>query len=78
MDMIKKIFPFSFKATDLTSLIIVLVIYAAVGLVSSFVIGVLGAIPIIKYLFIPVGSVIGLYVFAGIVLTLLDYFKVLK
>ncbi len=78
MDLLKQIFPLSFRAKDTTNLIIVLVIYLAAGFVGSFILGVLGIIPIIKYLFMIIGWVLEIYVFAGIVLTLLDYFKVLK
>lgn len=78
MDLLKQIFPLSFRAKDTTNLIIVLVIYLAAGFVGSFILGVLSFIPIIKYLFMIIGWVLEIYVFAGIVLTLLDYFKVLK
>lgn len=78
MDILKQIFPVSFKAKDINSLIVAIVIYVVVALLGALVLGVLGLIPIIKFLFIPVGWVLELYVVAGIVLTLLDYFKVLK
>ncbi|MBQ5809996.1 MAG: hypothetical protein IIW23_00265 [Clostridia bacterium] len=78
MDLLKQIFPLSFRAKDTTNRIIVLVIYLAAGFVGSFILGVLSFIPIIKYLFMIIGWVLEIYVFAGIVLTLLDYFKVLK
>ncbi len=86
MDILKKIFPFSFKAKDVNSLIVSIVIYVVVGLASSLVFSLLnlvfGWIPIVGailgVLFGIVGWVIGVYCLAGIVITLLDYFKVLK
>ena len=80
MDLLKKIFPFSFrtKENDVASLVITIILYMVAGVIAGFVIGLLGIIPLIGILFRLVGSLIELYVFAGIIITLLDYFKVLK
>ena len=79
MDMLKQIFPFSFAAkNDLTALIINIVVYIAVGAVVGFVLGLLGQIPFIGFLFSLIGWVVGLYCLVGIVLAVLDYMKVLK
>jgi len=79
MDMLKQFFPFSFgKKPDITSLVIALLVYLVAALVAGIVIAILNLIPIIKILGWILGSVVELYVVVGIVLTVLDYFKVLK
>ena len=50
MDMVKKYFPQAFKANDVKSLIIALLIYAVIAFVGGLVIGLLGIIPIIGFI----------------------------
>ena len=45
MDMLKKYFPFSFKAKDVKDLVINIVIYLVVSIVAGWVLGLIGAIP---------------------------------
>ena len=80
MDILKKAWPHAFKLkeNDVASLVITLLIYILVDIVCGFVIGLLVKIPIIGILFTLVGSLVGLYALAGIVLTILVYLKVLK
>ena len=78
MDMLKKYFPFSFKAKDVKDLVINIVIYLVVSIVSGWVLGLIGAIPVIGLIADLVGALLGLYCLVGIVLALLDYFKLLK
>ena len=86
MDMIKKYLPHAFAADTQERMIGALIIYAAilvVGLVVSWLIGtLLGWIPligiVIGLLLKVAGIIIDVYAVAGIVLTLLTYFKVLK
>ncbi len=78
MDMVKKLFPQAFKATEVVSLIIALVIYIVAGAVCGLVIGLLAKIPVIGIIFSLLGAVVGLYGLAGIVLSLLVFFKVVK
>lgn len=79
MDLLKKFFPYSFGAKDVTGLVIKIVVYLVVGLIVSLVCKLVSLIPfvgpIVAWL---VGSVVDLYVLVGIVLTVLDYLKVLK
>lgn len=72
MDMLKKIFPYSFGAKDITGLVIKIIVYVVASAVLGFVIGL---IPFVGGL---VGSLIGLYSTVGIVLAILDYLKILK
>ena len=79
MELLKKIFPLSWKYTqDITNLIIGILIYVVGGAIAGFIISILGQIPIIGFIFGLVGAVVGLYAFAGIVLQILIYTKVIK
>ncbi|MBQ9761512.1 MAG: hypothetical protein IJV82_00340 [Oscillospiraceae bacterium] len=80
MDMVKNIFPFSFnfKEKDTNGLIVSIIIYIVLMLVSGIVMWVLGMIPVINILTGIVGWIIEIYAVAGIVLSVLNYFNVLK
>lgn len=78
MDMIKKVFPHAFKANELKSFIIVLVIYLLIDIVCGFVIGLLAKLPILGIIFSLLGSVVGLYALIGIILSVLVFVKVIK
>lgn len=79
LDLIKQIFPLSFgEKKDITALVINILIYFIAGAVAGLVIGLLAGIPIIGFIFGLVGGIVGLYSLVGIVLSCLDYFKILK
>ena len=78
MDMLKKIFPFSFGVKDITALVVALIIYIVGGAVLGVVFGLLAKIPLIGILFGIVGWAVGVYCFVGIVLAVLDYFNLIK
>ncbi len=79
MDILKKLFPISFKyAGNVSQLIIGILIYIVGDIVAGAVIGLLTGLPLIGWLFGIVGSLLGLYFTAGIVIELLVFFKVLK
>jgi len=78
MDVLKKFFPHAFKATDTTAFVVTLIIYLVISVVCGVVIGFLGGLPIIGVLFSLLGSLIGLYTFIGLVLTILVFVKVIK
>lgn len=79
MDILKKIFPYSFKVKDdIKALISNIVVYAAIGFVAGVVIGILAGVPGVKLLAGLVGGLVELYTTAGIVISFLDYFKVIK
>ena len=78
MDALMKFFPHAFKATELSKLIITIIIYILIDIVCGFVIGLLAKLPILGIIFGLLGSLVGLYAFVGIVLALLVFFKVLK
>ena len=86
MDMLKKFFPHAFKSDDLTKFIITLIIYVVGGAIAGALIwlaaSILGALPVIGGLLAwavgIIGSLIELYVFIGIVLSILVFVKVIK
>ena len=87
METLQKIFPYSFKQkTDVAALVVNILVHIGVSVAISIVITILnlffGFIPLIGAVAVPllslVGGVVGLYLFIGIILTCLDYFKVLK
>ena len=78
MDMLKKFFPLSFKVAETKDLVVSIVIYAIIDVVCGLIIGLLAKIPLIGILFSILGSVIGLYAVAGIVLSILVFVKVIK
>lgn len=79
MDLLKMLFPVSFGGKkDVATLIIKILIYVVGGTVLGWILGALGAIPIIGILFGLLATVVGIYAVAGLVITLLDYFNILK
>lgn len=78
MELLKQFFPHAFRVTDVTSLVIMLVIYALIDLVCGLVIGFLSSIAIIGIIFSLLGAVIGLYALVGIVLSVLVFAKVIQ
>lgn len=72
MDILKKLFPLSFKAKNsIGALIVNIIIHLVADLVAGLIIGL---VPILGLL----GGLIGLYFTVGIILSILDYLKVLK
>lgn len=79
MDLLRRIFPYSFKRASTTSdLVISILIYLVAGIIAGALIAVLSKVLIIGFIFAIVGSLVDLYVAAGIVVLLLNYFNVLK
>ena len=78
MALIKSLFPFSFQSKTLKGLLITILIYIVLDVVCGFIIGLLGKIPLVGFLFAIVGWVLGLYFLVGIVLAVLNFLGVLK
>lgn len=79
METLKKFFPFSFgEKKDVAALIVNIIIYVVVGAIAGAVIGLLYKIPVLGAIFSLLGSLVGIYTTAGIVLSILHYVKVLK
>ena len=78
MDFIKKFWPFSFNTEDVKQLVIKAIIYVVIDIVLGTLIGLLANIQIVGVIFSILGSLLALYVTAGLVFLFLSYFKVLK
>ena len=78
MDKVKQFFPISVKGADVKSLVISISVYLVVGFVGGLVIGLLGVIPLIGWLFGIIGWLLDIYCLVGIVLAVLYFLGVLK
>ena len=79
MDILKKLFPISFRFADsVANLVIGILIYVVAGAIAGAVIGFLSSLPIIGIVFSLIGSLLGIYSVAGIVIEVLQFLKVLK
>lgn len=80
MDTLKKFFPLSFRTKDgdVASLVINILLHIVGDIIAGAIIGLLSGLPFVGWLFSLVGSLVGLYFLAGIVISLLNYFKILK
>lgn len=79
MDSIKKYFPLAFKVkNDTKELLINVLIHVGADILAGLVIGLFAKIPLIGGLFGLVGGLVGLYFTVSVILSILDYLKVLK
>lgn len=79
MDMLKKFFPYSFKPKDsVAALVVNIIVYIVAAAIAGILIGVLVLVPIIGIIIGLLGGLVDLYALIGIVLSVLDYMKVLK
>lgn len=78
MNLLKSVFPFSFKSETVKDLIITVVVYIIADVICGFIIGLLGALPLIGWIFSLIGWVLGVYFFVGIIIAVLNFLKVLK
>ena len=79
MEALKKIFPLSFtEKKTIGALIINILIQLVVCAIAGVLIGIFVDLPLIGGIIGIVGGLIGLYEIIGIILSILDYAKVLK
>ena len=78
LNVIKPYFPQAFKANDVKSLVIALLIYAVVVCIGNPILGLLSVIPIIGFVFSVINWVLRVYCAAGIILALLVFLKIVK
>ena len=78
MDLVKKFFPVSLRATDVLGLVISIVIYLIIPVVLGIFNSLLSGIPVIGWLLGVIVSLIGIYCTVGIVLAVLIFAKVIK
>ncbi len=78
MSILETIFPFSFsRKKNVIALIINIVIYLVVGAVIGWVLSLLAGLPLIGTVVGWLGWITGLYIFVAIVLSVLDYLRLL-
>jgi hypothetical protein len=80
MDILKLVFPFSFKVKEknVTDLVVTLIIYVVLAVVGGLLLGLLSWLPILGVIFIILGSLLDLYALIGIALAILNFFNLLK
>lgn len=78
MDMMKKYWARAFTANDGKSLAKTLIFYIVADFICGLIIGLLGKLPLVGFLFSLLGSLVGIYFFVGIILAILNFLKVLK
>jgi len=86
MDLLKKFFPYSYGAKEVKDLVIKIIVYVVAMVIGGAMLGlvnlIVGWLPliggIIGWVLGLAGSLIEIYCVAGIVLLVLDYFKILK
>ena len=77
MDQVKKYFPFSFvEKKDVIALLINVVLHIAVSWIISILLSILSVVPVIGWFTGLAGMLVELYLFAGMVLSVLHYCKV--
>lgn len=79
MDILKKVFPLSFKPNDIATLVISVLLYLLASAICGVLCTVIGLIPFVGAIIASaLGSIFGIYVLGGIVITFLVFFKVMK
>jgi VIT1/CCC1 family predicted Fe2+/Mn2+ transporter len=78
MDMVKKLFPYSFGTADVKSLVIKILVYLVASAVVGFLLGLLSGIPLVGAVAGVIGWAFGLYCTVGWILAILNFLKVLK
>jgi hypothetical protein len=79
METLKKLFPYSFKEkNDVAALVLNIIAFIVAGFVIGVIISLLARIPFIGILVSILGGAIDLYITISIVLSILDYLKILK
>lgn len=76
---LKKYFPFSFtEKKDVTAVVINVVLHIVASWIIGILLGILSLVPVVGWFTGIVGAIFEVYLFVGMVLSVLDYCKVLK
>ena len=78
MNLVKKYFPYSLKADNLTGLLVAILIYVIVNFVGGFVLGLLAKLPLVGFIASFAGWLLGIYCAVGAILAILLFFGILK
>ncbi len=86
MDIVKKIFPLSFSIKDTGNFVVKLLVYLLGGVIFGVLAGLAGLLfgwiplvgPILMWAISVIGSIIGVYCLAGLIILILVFCKVIK
>ena len=80
MDFLKKLWPtpFKIKKGDVISFVVQLIVFLVLTALFGWLVGLLGALPIVGIVFRIVGSLMGIYTLIGAVLCLLKFLGMVK
>ena len=78
MDVIKQLFPLSFKGNDSNACVISVIVYLVAAIIVGVVVAILDFIHVVNILLGAIGTIFGLYCLAGIVFSILNFTKVIK
>ena len=78
MNLAKKYFPYSLKGTNLTGLIVAILIYAIINFVGGIVFSILSKLPLVGFIASFAGWALSIYCAAGGVLAVFIFFKIFQ
>ena len=78
MELLKQLWPFSFQTKNVSDLIIKVVLHVIFAALFSILVGVLSKVVVINVIMAIIGTLADIYLFVGLVLLFLNYFKVIK
>ena len=78
MELIKALFPLSFRGSGFKTLLVSVLIYIAIYVVCSLLLGLLFVIPFLGWLRSILGWVVNAYCSIGIVIAILVFLNILK
>lgn len=78
MDFVKRFFPTSLKADNLTGLLVAILIYVIVNFVGGFVLGLLAKLPLIGFVASFAGWLLSAYCAIGVIAAILLFFGIIK
>lgn len=78
MNLLRKLWPFSFETKSVSDLVLKAVLYVILAALFSILMGVVNNIIVLNVIMIIVGTLADIYLLVGLILLFLNYFKVLK
>ena len=78
MEFLRKLWPFSFETKSVSDLVFKTIVYVIIASLFSILMGVVKDVIVLNVIMYILGSVCDVYVFIGIVVLFLSYFKILK
>ena len=78
MNLLRKLWPFSFETKSVSDLVLKSVLYVILAALFSILMGVVNNIIVLNVIMIIVGTLSDIYLLVVLILLFLNYFKVLK